>query len=99
MRKWIVVGIAVVILAFLATQALPHSSYSTWCCNDQDCAPAAPNSVQWTPEGWHVDVTEEVVPFDDHRIKYNPPGEPQIHICRVGNFSSIRCIYLPQPEG
>jgi len=95
--------VAALLLLALSGQAMAqehdHAFYSNVCCNSRDCGPAVHGSVQWTPEGWHVDRTNEVVRFSDTRIQYSPPGEPQFHICIIASSNLLRCLYVPTPEG
>lgn len=94
----VVALVASVWLVFGTGGSWPHSFFAAKCCGGRDCLPAAPNSVTWTPAGWAVASTQEVVPFNDIRIQYNPPGEPQFYICRLPARTTLTCLYIPAPE-
>lgn len=103
--RWTILGVAVIIGFILAMnlaigKARAHSFFDQWCCSGQDCAAAPSKSVTWTPAGWSVTTPNinEVVPFDDEHIRYNPPGEPQFFICEYPK-KHLRCLYVPEPEG
>lgn len=80
-------------------KARAHEFYDQWCCTGKDCMPAPEGSVTWTPAGWSVSTTHEVVPFNDPRIRYTPKDQPQFHLCQVPGLSRLRCLYVPEPEG
>lgn len=92
------VGGCLIALA-LASTAHAHDFYSQYCCSGKDCGPAASGDVQWTPAGYAVQSTQEIVPFDDKRIQYSPPGEPGFRICIPPGQMKLRCLYVPEPEG
>lgn len=90
----------IVVITVGVNAARAHSFYDFACCSDKDCAPAQEGTVTWTPAGWSVvtPAIHTVVPFDSDRIRYNPHGVPQIHICEYPK-NNLRCLYLPEPEG
>lgn len=100
--RWLVGFALIAVLLLLAQGVLPaeaHSFYSSYCCSDKDCVPAELGDVSWTPAGYSVKSTNEVLPFGDSRIQYSPPGEPGFRVCRVPNWPKLRCLYVPEPEG
>lgn len=92
-------AVVAAIASGIISTARAHDFYDQWCCTGKDCAPALSGEVTWTPQGWAVSRTHETIPFDDKRIRYTPPGQPQFHICQVPHISTIRCLYVPEPEG
>lgn len=104
---WLRISVLVFILAVLAILAggvLPagaHSFFSDSCCSGKDCGPAPLGSVKWTPDGWRVSTPRinDTVPFDDQRIRYVPPDEPQrFYICEWPAHR-LRCLYAPESGG
>lgn len=101
MRFALAIG-AIVLVILATTGALPahaHDFYDQFCCTGWDCRPAPDGSVKWTPAGWSVSTTHEVVPFDDPRIRFTPKDQPQFHLCQVPGVAKLRCLYVPEPEG
>lgn len=94
-----ILGALFVLIAATFQNVFAHSFYSAVCCSGKDCAPAPLNTVHWSPAGWQVDETHETVPFNDPRIRFTPPGQPQFHLCIVPGQSRVRCLYVPLPEG
>jgi hypothetical protein len=96
------IALVLVILASGALPAQAHSFFDRWCCSGQDCKPAPVGSVKWTPAGWNVSTpaVQDTVPFDDNRIRYVPPGEPeqQMYICEYPAHR-LRCLYVPESGG
>lgn len=100
--KWwkvmlVTAAITIVVGFALGSRAGAHSFYDPRCCSGQDCAPAKPGDVVWTPAGWAIPAMHETVPFSDPRIKPTPPGEPQFHLCVW--HGGLICIYVPGAEG
>ena len=83
------------------TPAQAHSWFEPNCCGGNDCGPAPVGSVKWTPAGWNVSTprVQDTVPFDDNRIRYVPPDEPQqFYICEYPAHR-LRCLYSPESGG
>lgn len=104
-RRWLAAGLAILVglgliaIALLSGHAEAHDFYDQWCCSGQDCNPADAGAVRWTPAGWSVSATHEIVPFSDPRVRFTPADQPQFHICIVPGQQQLRCLYVPQPEG
>ncbi len=105
--RWLVpvaIALMVALLLFLGSGALPaqaHEWFDRWCCQGTDCGPAPLGSVKWTPSGWRVatPAINVTVPFDDQRIRYVPPEQPQqFYICEWPK-RHLRCLYTPEPGG
>lgn len=92
-------AVALLAAAVWSCKAHAHEFYDQWCCTGRDCMPAPEGAVTWTPAGWSVSTTHEVVPFNDPRIRYTPKDQPQFHLCQVPGVGTLRCLYVPEPEG
>lgn len=70
-------------------------SYSTSCCDSQDCHPAAPGEVEATPRGYLIRASGETIPYTDRRIK--PSGDSGMHRCSYYGFveAGTICLYVP----
>lgn len=109
--KW-----ALLFLGFFCAPAQAHDWYSGACCNDQDCRPAVVatssgvainREVERRPNGWFVRITNELIPFNDQRIKQSQ--DPNFHLCLMDTWHypqngsgagvqvpKIRCLYVPE---
>ena len=70
--------------------------YSALCCSDRDCKPVPASGIRETPNGYALQSTGEVVPYQDRRVKESPDGT--FHVCQqAGDFDHGRvlCIYAP----
>jgi hypothetical protein len=90
----------VLALIILATPAAAHDWYPPECCSATDCAAVGAADLTPTPEGWRVESSGEIVPFDDQRVKPIPPDAPPEarttpHVCHAGGDPSARaiCVY------
>lgn len=70
-------------------------SYPFSCCSNQDCRPVASKAVSEKPQGYMINVTGEVVPYADKRIRISPDGE--FHWCSVAGEEKSRtlCLFVP----
>lgn len=70
-------------------------SYSTSCCDTQDCHPVAPGEVVATPRGYSIPASGETIPYNDRRIK--PSGDSGMHRCSFYGFKDAGtiCLYVP----
>lgn len=94
--------IAVVAAGGLAVPkpASAHDWYPRACCQDLDCAPLADGAVDFTPAGWLVLETGEIIPLDDSRVRSS--RDRQFHRCRLefwDSRSGTRCLFIPAPDG
>lgn len=89
-------------IAFLlmSSSAFSHGWYGWECCSGQDCKPIPVSDVHATPAGWKIDITGEVIPFNDKKIKDS--RDANFHRCaRSADFSAkgvTLCLYVP-PAG
>lgn len=84
----------------LAIPAAAHDAPSGWsypysCCSMQDCRPVATKAISERPEGFVINVTGEVVPYRDARVRPSPDGE--FHWCSVAGEAHSRtiCLFVP----
>lgn len=70
-------------------------SYPFSCCSNQDCRPVATKAISEKPQGYVINVTGEVVPYADARIRSSPDGE--FHWCSVAGEAKSRtlCLFVP----
>lgn len=93
----------------LAGPALAHSWYDYACCSERDCRLENITTAGITIEhevnrrigGWFVTSTNELIPFDDKRIKISL--DTGTHLCLmpsgVKGIFKVRCLYLPEAAG
>ena len=75
-------------------------AYGFECCSMKDCKDMPAGEITSTPQGWRVNSTEEVIPYNDKRIKKSQ--DENFHRCAIaGNFESKRslCLYVPNFGG
>lgn len=70
-------------------------SYPFACCSNQDCRPVATKAISEKPQGYVINVTGEVVPYKDTRIRTSPDGD--YHWCSVAGEEKSRtiCLFVP----
>ena len=79
-------------------------SYDVTCCNTLDCRPADgpetkvrhhPVKIEEVTGGYRISTTQEVVPWNDKRIRESKDGD--YHVCTTNGADSGRalCIYVP----
>lgn len=70
-------------------------SYPFSCCSNLDCRPVATKAISEKPQGYVINITGEVVPYTDKRIRVSPDGE--FHWCSVAGKDSSRtlCLFVP----
>jgi hypothetical protein len=94
-RRW--TGIAIAAAALLVgTQALAHSWYPAWCCNDHDCRELV------ATKGETVIETEDGYRLWDGRVvgrEYAKPSpDRHFHMCEEPTTRAIICFFAPQGE-
>ena len=87
-------------LALGAANADAHEAPSSWmspkaCCSDMDCRAVPRDAVSERPEGYVIDLTGEVLPYSDGRLREAPDGE--YHSCSTGGSDSGHtiCLFVP----
>jgi len=70
-------------------------SYPFSCCSNQDCRPVATKAISERPQGYVINLTGEVVPYADTRVRSSPDGE--YHWCSVAGEEKTRtiCLFVP----
>jgi hypothetical protein len=107
-EKWLIVafaiGIAMLTLATaVVAQQKPHLGPDHWydfeCCSEKDCRQTVLNEVERRDDGWFVVPTNELIPFNDKRIRRS--RDPLLHLCCGKELNGIcvkvRCLYVPDP--
>jgi hypothetical protein len=86
---------ALTALAFFlpATPSLAHDAIGGWrypiaCCSDIDCFHLEPGEVTWTPAGYRIEATGEVISFEDTRRS----NDGYFHRCSGGGKRNARTI-------
>lgn len=79
--------------------ARPHSWYPYRCCSGRDCFEAGPAAIVATHDGWRIESSGEVIPFDDPRVNPTPPEGGQVfHVCFLAADPTARALCLFVPE-
>ncbi|WP_434064159.1 hypothetical protein [Pararhizobium gei] len=99
-RRWRPLLFALAGTALSAASAHAHDAPSGWsypfsCCSNQDCRPVATKAISERPQGYVVNVTGEVVPYSDTRVRTSPDGE--FHWCSLAGEEKSRtlCLFVP----
>ncbi len=81
------------LLLCLATAALGHSWYDTFCCSGSDCSPIDNSRVERRPHGYLIDGEYFVEQKDARQSQ-----DGDYHACFWPTPDKLRCFYAP-PEG
>lgn len=99
----VAVGLSGIIWAAWSNPAHPHEWYPYACCSNRDCFEVGLDQVTATKDGWRVESSGEVLPYDDPRIREFPDDAPleartQPHVCYLGGNPELRvlCLYVPE---
>ena len=93
-KSWF--GVAGLLVVLMALPAGAHEWYPVECCGGRDCTPLPATQVRIEPSGYHILITDEVVPFS--QAKWSQDG--RFHRCRVrfaDPLSRTRCLFVPPP--
>lgn len=94
--------------ACIGQPVLSHEWYPLACCSEKDCFEVPASEVRATPEGWRIDATGEVIPYDKtrttppeggghfHRCSFN--GDPSGATIGMGSYPRA-CFWAPGMEG
>lgn len=89
--------ISLAVATFLAaSQALAHSWYPPWCCDDHDCRElvlARGETVVETAEGYRL--------WDGRVVGYEyvkPSPDRHYHLCEEQSTKAIVCFFAPQGQ-
>ena len=79
----------------ISSVAWSHDFYDTLCCHNRDCRPVPATSIHEEPDGYVVQETGELIPYQDRRI--HPSPDNNFHRCSIrGDANShTLCIYAP----
>lgn len=95
----VLLALAMLCIGAVIAPALSHEWYPVVCCSDEDCFEVGPADVTATAEGWRIESSGEIVPFDDRRVRQTPPEAGQtFHVCHLGADITARALCLFVPE-
>jgi hypothetical protein len=91
---------ALAFIAVLATgKAWGHQAPTGWtfdsrCCGNGDCYPVQTDAITERPDGYHIQSTGEVIPYQSTKVLPSPDG----HSYRCSTAGSVQgvtyCIYV-----
>ena len=70
--------------------------YGYECCSGTDCSVSGDKDISETPEGYLIEITGEVIPYGDKRIKHS--RDEFFHRCTPGGVATAPrsiCLYVP----
>jgi len=70
--------------------------YGYECCSGVDCSVSGDKAISEIPEGYRVEITGEVIPYGDKRIKQS--RDEFFHRCTPGGVATAPrsiCLYVP----
>lgn len=71
-------------------------SYGWECCSGMDCSVSGDRDISETPEGYRIEITGEIIPYGDKRIKRS--RDEFFHRCTPGGVATAPrsiCLYVP----
>lgn len=74
--------------------------YDYSCCSAVDCSQSQQSEISVTPQGYRVNLTGEVIPYTDTRIKRSK--DEFYHRCTPGGKADAKrslCLYVPDRQG
>lgn len=87
-------------LVVLAQNAMAHDAALGWkypfeCCSGIDCRMVSSERIEESTDGYVIDTTGEVIPYNDKRIRNSPDG--MYHWCsREGKDTTpTLCLFVP----
>jgi hypothetical protein len=88
--------LAATTVLFAGSQAMAHSWYPAWCCNDQDCREliAARGETVLETEGGYRLWDGRFVDRED--TKASP--DSKFHMCEEHTTKAIICFFVPQGQ-
>jgi hypothetical protein len=97
-------ALALSAMLLCAAPAAAHEWYDYECCSKNDCRQTTLGEVDRRDDGWFVNVTGELIPFDDFRVRRSQ--DAIMHICLVRSYAAsnrgqmiTRCLYVPEMGG
>lgn len=82
-----------ILLLLGASEAMAHSWYPVWCCNDHDCRELSEErgeTVVEAPDGWHL--------WDGRLLERGserPSPDSKFHLCEEASTKAIICFFAP----
>jgi len=70
--------------------------YGYECCSGVDCSVSGDKAISEIPEGYRIEITGEVIPYGDKRIKQS--RYEFFHRCTPGGVATAPrsiCLYVP----
>lgn len=70
--------------------------YGYECCSGVDCSVSGDKAISEIPEGYRIELTGEVIPYGDKRIKQS--RDEFFHRCTPGGIATAPrsiCLYVP----
>ena len=81
--------------------------YDPECCSDRDCRPVPAGFIRWTPEGWLIIDTGQIIPEIENgkrNTRLRVSKDLQNHICRLpvdpfnpDQTAYVICLYIAPP--
>ena len=71
-------------------------TYGWECCSGMDCSVSGDGTISEMPEGYRVELTGEIIPYGDKRIKRS--RDEFFHRCTPGGIATAPrsiCLYVP----
>jgi len=71
-------------------------TYGYECCSAVDCSVTGDRDISETPEGYRIEITGEIIPYGDKRIKRS--RDEFFHRCTPGGVATAPrsiCLYVP----
>ena len=91
-----------------AAEASAETLYDFACCPNDDCKNSGADQITRQANGWHVAGLDQVIGFDDPRIRISRDG--QFHVCtrstatpemswslvdQLSGERTLKCLYIP----
>lgn len=89
------------ILGLTVLEAWPHKAPTGWafdsrCCGNGDCYPVQTDAISERPDGYHIQSTGEVIPYQSYKVLPSPDGLAY-RCSTAGKPNGITyCIYMPK---
>lgn len=71
-------------------------TFDTRCCGNGDCYPVETDAIRERPDGYHIQSTGEVIPYQSTKVLPSPDGLAY-RCSTAGSVQGITyCIYMPK---
>jgi len=81
--------------------------YDPECCSDKDCRPVSTGFIKWTPNGWLIVDTGQIIPEIENgkrNTRLRVSRDHQNHVCRPradpfnpNQAANVICLYIAPP--